>query len=105
MVSCVIDTLVANVGKPVEIWHPRDGISTYDSMAEFFTGLASIRDTGFAPLASYVYDANSGLKLFGTSAFYAEADGEIAAFLKKADAEAYGELVTYQDILDATATQ
>lgn len=105
MVSSVVDTAVANVGKPAEIWHPRDGISVYSTMAEFFTGLASIRDTGFAPLASYVYDANSGLKLFGTSAFYAQADGEIAAFLKKADAEAYGELVTYQGILDATATQ
>lgn len=105
MVSSVVDTAIENVGKPAEIWHPRDGISTYTSMAEFFTGLASIRDTGFAPLASYVYDANSGLKLFGTSAFYAQNDGEIAAFLKKADAEAYGELTTYQDILDATATQ
>ncbi|MEP2639743.1 ABC transporter substrate-binding protein [Roseobacter sp.] len=105
MVSSVVDTAVANVGKPAEIWHPRDGISSYGTMAEFFTGLASIRDTGFAPLASYVYDANSGLKLFGTSAFYAQADGEVAAFLKKADAEAYGEIVSYHDILDATATQ
>lgn len=105
MVSEVVDTAIANVGKPAEIWHPRDGISSYDTMGEFFAGLAAIRDTGFAPLASYVYDANSGLKLFGTSAFYGEADGEYAAFLKLADAEAYGEVVTYQAIIDTYVSQ
>lgn len=105
MVSTVVDTAVANVGMPAEIWHPRDGISSYDTMTEFFGGLAAIRDTGFAPLASYVYDENSGLKLFGTSAFYAQADGEYAAFLKKADAEAYGDVTDYQSIIDTFVSQ
>jgi NitT/TauT family transport system substrate-binding protein len=105
MVGSVVDTALANVGRPAEIWHPRDGISTYGDINEFFAGLAAIRDTGFAPLASYVYDANSGLKLFGTSAFYAEADGTYAAFLKRADAEAFGTLVTYHDIIDSMAAE
>ncbi len=111
MVSSVVDTAIANEGKPAEIWHPRDGISSYETLPDFFNGLATIRDTGFAPLASYVYDANSGLKLFGTSAFYAtDSDGGYAAFLKRADAEAYataegGALTTYQDIIASIASQ
>lgn len=111
MVSTVVDTAVANVGKPAEIWHPRDGITQYPTMIEFFTGLATIRDTGFAPLASYVYDENSGLKLFGTSAFYASrSDGGYAAFLKRGDAETYaaangGALLSYQDIIDSILSQ
>ncbi|MFT5630932.1 MAG: NitT/TauT family transport system substrate-binding protein [Gammaproteobacteria bacterium] len=111
MVSNVVDTAVANVGKPAEIWHPRDGITAYPTMAGFFTDLASIRDTGFAPLASYVYDENTGLKLFGTSAFYASgSDGDFAAFLKKADAETYaaansGALLSYQNIIDSIVSQ
>jgi NitT/TauT family transport system substrate-binding protein len=111
MVITVVDTAVANVGKPAEIWHPRDGITSYPTMGEFFTGLAVIRDTGFAPLASYVYDENSGLKLFGTSAFYASgSEGEYAAFLKKADAESYaaengGGLLNYQSIIDSIVSQ
>jgi len=110
MVSTVVDTAIANVGKPSEIWHPRDGISSYEDLNAFFEGLAGIRDTGFAPLASYVYDKNSGLKLFGTSAFYTVSDeGEYAAFLKKTDAEVYAEansasLIGYLDILDSITT-
>ena len=110
MVSSVVDTATANKGKPAEIWHPRDGISTYADLNAYFDGLAGIRDTGFAPLASYVYDENSGLKLFGTSAFYTVSkDGTYAAFLKKTDAEIYAEaegasLIGYLDVLDSITT-
>lgn len=107
LVETIVDTRVDNEGLPNEIWHPRDGISTYDTLPELFAGLAAIRDTGFAPLASYVYDANTGLKLFGTSAFYAtDGDGDYAAFLRRADAEDYaetngGELITYLEVIDS----
>ncbi|MEP3639925.1 MAG: ABC transporter substrate-binding protein [Paracoccaceae bacterium] len=110
MLSSVVDTAIANEGKPAEIWHPRDGISTYADLNTYFEGLAGIRDTGFAPLASYVYDENSGLKLFGTSAFYTVSeDGTYAAFLKKTDAEIYAEaegasLIGYLDVLDSITT-
>lgn len=106
LAATIVDTRVDNEGLPSEIWHPRDGISTYASLTELFAGLAAIRDTGFAPLASYVYDENTGLKLFGTSAFYStDSEGGYAAFLRLADAEAYaeeagGELMTYADIID-----
>lgn len=89
IVASVVDTAVDNVGRPNEIWHPRDGISTYASLEDFFTALAEIRGTGFSPKATYVYDKNSGLKLFGNRAFYVKGDAGLAAFLKKTDADAY----------------
>lgn len=109
--ASVVDTAVDNAGKPMEIWHPRDGISSYDSMPAFFQALAEIRDSGFNPLASYVYDANSGLKLFGKTAFYATGgDSTYSAFLKRADAVEYaaangGEVTDYGTILAGLATQ
>lgn len=107
MAASVVDTAVDNVGLPNEIWHPRDGITQYSSLAEMFIQLAAIRDTGFAPLATYVYDANTGLKLFGNRAFYVKSGDTFSAYLKKTDAEAAiassgGELTDYNEILLAT---
>ncbi len=107
MAASVVDTAIANVGKPAEIWHPRDGLSQYATMEDFFAALAAIRDTGFQPLATYVYDANSGLKLFGNRAFYvSEPEGGYAAFLKRNDAIAYseetgGSIVDFTGIVDS----
>jgi NitT/TauT family transport system substrate-binding protein len=110
MVTTVVDTAIDNEGRPAEIWHPRDGISSYEDLNAYFEGLAAIRDTGFAPLASYVYDEDTGLKLFGTSAFYTvTSEGEYAAFLNRTVAETYAEangasLIGYNDILDSITT-
>ena len=107
MVADVVDTAVANVGKPMEIWHPRDGISTYPTLAQFFAALAEIRATGFQPAATYVYDETSGLKLFGNRAFYvALEDGSYAAFLKRDAAAAHadttgGTVVDFANIVDS----
>lgn len=106
LVSSVVDTAIDNEGLPYEIWHPRDGISSYETYEAFFEALAAIRDTGFAPLATYVYDESSGLKLFGNRAFYVESEDGYAAFLKKTDADMFakgasGSLTDYDTILGA----
>lgn len=85
----IIDPAVANAGLPMEIWHARDGISTYSSMAEFLTALNSFRDTGAKLNATYVYDQNTGLKLFGKTAFFVQTDQGFTTFLRKPDADAY----------------
>lgn len=85
----IIDPAVANAGLPMEIWHARDGISTYSSMAEFLTALNSFRDTGAKLNATYVYDKNTGLKLFGKTAFFVQTDQGFTTFLRKPDADAY----------------
>ena len=105
----VVDTAVANVGLPAEIWHPRDGISSHADLASFFKAAAEIRDTGFQIAATYVHDDLTGLKMFGKTAFYVKTGDSYAAFLRRSDAEARaaetgGEVLDFQTILDAITT-
>jgi NitT/TauT family transport system substrate-binding protein len=99
----VVDPVKANAGRPMEIWHARDGIKTYPTMAEFLKAVANFNATGAKLNATYVYDVETGLKLFGKTAFYVKAgDGTFATFLRKREAEAHakkvgGIVVTYDD--------
>ena len=98
----IVDPKVANQGMPMEIWHARDGIKDYSSIAEFLKAVAAYNAEGAKLNATYVYDKNSGLKLFGNSAFYVKAsDGQFSAFLLKPDADAYankigGSVMTFE---------
>ena len=81
-------------GYPMEIWHARDGIKSYTSMAEFLKAVAKYKAEGAKLNATYVYDKNTGLKMFGKSAFYVKApDGSFSTFLLKPDAEAYAKSI------------
>jgi NitT/TauT family transport system substrate-binding protein len=98
----VVDPVKANTGLPLEVWHARDGIKTFATMAEFLKAVADFNATGVRLNATYVYDKETGLKLFGKTAFYVKAaNGEFATFMRKGEAEAYaktvgGALVTYE---------
>lgn len=86
----VVDPLSANAGLPNEIWHARDGILSYASLRDFLQAVASFRSSGAKLNATYVYDRETGLKLFGKTAFYVLAkDGQYAAFLRRDEARAY----------------
>jgi NitT/TauT family transport system substrate-binding protein len=86
----IVDPKIANQGLPMEIWHARDGIRDYPTIAEFLKAVAAYNAEGAKLNATYVYDKNTGLKLFGNSAFYVKTpDGEFSAFLLKPDADAY----------------
>jgi len=86
----IVDPKIANQGMPMEIWHARDGIKDYSSMGGFLKAVAAYNAEGAKLNATYVYDKNTGLKMFGNSAFYVKApDGDFSAFLIKPDAEAY----------------
>jgi len=90
----IVDPKVANKGMPLEIWHARDGIKDYASMGEFLKAVAAYNAEGAKLNATYVYDTNTGLKLFGNSAFYVKTpSGAFSAFLLKPDAEAYAHTV------------
>lgn len=90
----VVDTKTNNAGLPNEVWHPRDGISEYPDMSDFLKAVAAFRSTGVNLYATYVYDKETGLKLFGKTAFYVQTPkGEYATFLRKKDADAYAEKV------------
>src|SRR5579863_5148088 len=90
----IVDPKVANQGMPMEIWHARDGIKDYPTIAEFLKAVAAYNAEGAKLNATYVYDKDSGLKLFGNSAFYVKAsDGQFSAFLLKPDADAYAKKI------------
>lgn len=86
LVTSVVDTQPNNPAlKPAEIWFEDKGIVTYDSVADM---LAAMEEPGSAINATYVYDNVTGLKLFGKAAYLVRSDdGEVVAFLKKADSE------------------
>jgi len=86
LVASVVDTLPNNPAlKPAEIWFEDQGIVTYESVAEMLAAMEAAE----SPInATYVYDNLTGLKLFGKAAYLVRGDdGEVVAFLKKADSD------------------
>ena len=105
----VVDPAKANAGLPSEIWHSRDGISTYATLNEFLKSVNTFNATGAKLNSTYVYDKETGLKLFGKVAFYVVTDkGAVATFMRKAEADAYaakvkGSVMSFGDTLTKVA--
>jgi NitT/TauT family transport system substrate-binding protein len=102
--ASIVDPATANAGLPMEIWHARDGVSSYPSMPEFLTAVAAMQGTGAKLNATYVYDIETGLKLFGKTAFWVKAGEDYATFLRKGEAEAYaaangGSVITFDEAI------
>jgi len=87
--ATTVDPEIANKGLPNEIWHSRDGVTTYDDMPSFLSAVADMQGTGAKLNATYVYDIETGLKLFGKTAFWVKHADTYATFLRKGEAEAY----------------
>ncbi len=106
----MVDPVEANAGLPLEIWHSRDGISTYPDMAAFLKAVADFNATGAKLNATYVYDAETGLKLFGKTAFYVKApDSTFSTFMRKQEAETHagkvkGDVVSFDEALASFAS-
>jgi NitT/TauT family transport system substrate-binding protein len=55
------------------------------------------------PSAIFVHDMNKGWKLFAATAYYVDTNGDVTAFLLKADADAYaaksgGKVITFDKL-------
>ncbi|MBE0509711.1 MAG: ABC transporter substrate-binding protein [Gammaproteobacteria bacterium] len=75
---------------PAEIWFAEGGVKKYDSIAKMVTAFSEATAKGVKINSTYVYDHMTGLKLFGKSAYLVKAgNGELVAFMKKPDADAY----------------
>ncbi|MDO6443004.1 ABC transporter substrate-binding protein [Marinobacter sp. 2_MG-2023] len=88
LVTSVVDTQPNNPDlKPAEIWFQDKGIVTYNSVAD----MLAAKEAAESPInATFVYDNLTGLKLFGKAAYMVRGnDGDVVAFLKKADSEKY----------------
>ena len=93
----------------MEIWHAKDGIKSYPTIAEFLKAVAEFNKVAQKLNATYVYDEATGLKLFGKMAYYVQAkDGVMSTFLRKQDADEYaakvgGKVIGYEEAI-ASAT-
>ena len=108
--ATMVDPVEANEGLPMEIWHSRDGVSTYPTAPEFLKAMADIRATAALVNASYVYDVETGLKLFGKTAFWVKTGDDYATFLRLGEAEAYAEanggaVVSFDDAIADFVTE
>lgn len=104
----MVDPAVANKGLPMEIWHAREGISSYGTMAEFLKAVNDLRQTGAKLNATYVYDQKTGLKLFGKTAFFVQTADGFTTFLRKPDADVYaaekqGKVMDMEEAVSTTA--
>ena len=102
----VVDPAIENSKLPREIWHSREGISSYASIDEFLIAIDQFRKTGAKLNATYVYDIETGLKLFGKTAFFVKTDSGFTTFLRKPDADKFAleKSGTVMDIESALAT-
>ena len=102
--AALVDPVEANKGLPMEIWHSRDGVAQFSSMPDFLKAMAEIRATAALVNATYVYDAETGLKLFGKTAFWVKAGDAYSTFLRKGEAESFasangGALITFDEAI------
>jgi NitT/TauT family transport system substrate-binding protein len=105
-----VDPVEANKDLPLEIWHSRDGVTVYPTAAEFLAALAEMQATGAKLNSTYVYDVETGLKLFGKTAFWVKAGDTYATFLRKGEAESFasangGSVVSFEDAIAAYAAE
>ena len=102
----VVDPVEANKELPLEVWHSRDGVTTYSDATSFLTAVAEMQSTGAKLNSTYVYDVETGLKLFGKTAFWVKTPDEYATFLRRGEAETYaadndGAVVSFDDAIAA----
>lgn len=75
--------------KAGEVWIDGEGITAFSSAACTLGAYADYKTKGKKINVAYVFDTARGIKLFADQAFFAAANGEIAPFLLKKDAEAH----------------
>lgn len=108
--SIIVDPAVANAEMPIEIWHSRDGISEYSSINDYLKAVNEFKATGAKLNATYVYDRETGIKLFGHTAYFVQSDKGFSTFLRKPDAESFaikakGKVMKLDDALSAVSAE
>lgn len=108
-VALTVDPETANRGLPDEVWVDGQGIKTFLDPAAMLEGVVAFMKAGRKIDATYVYDAATGVKIFGKSAYYVRGkDGALTAFMLEPDAVAFskqkgGTLLSYAQALSAPA--
>jgi NitT/TauT family transport system substrate-binding protein len=76
-------------------------------MAKFLSAVNDFRATGAKLNSTYVYDKETGLKLFGKTAFFVNTGDDFSTFLRKPDADAFasksaGKVMDLEGALEAS---
>jgi NitT/TauT family transport system substrate-binding protein len=64
-------------------------VLNFASITNLFNYLSKLKAEGKDTSATFVHDHNSGLKLFGDKSYFVKKDNELAAFLRKDEAERF----------------
>ena len=105
--AVLVDPKTASRGLPDEAWVDGQGIRTYRSPAAMLSAISALIKAGGKIDATYVYDATTGVKIFGKNAYYVRGkDGALTAFMLQPDAAAFsrkegGTLLSYQQALSS----
>ncbi len=92
----------SNINMPPEIWLQGSGIHKYQSVKSMLISAKKADAQHITVNATYVYDAKTGLKLFGNYAFYTVIRNKIYAFMTldgAKDAAKGAPVYTYNQIL------
>ena len=87
-----------------QIWiEGEDQIQNYSSPVSLVKALKGFESGSKEPSAIFVHDMNKGWKLFAATAYYVNTNGDVTAFLLKADADAYaaksgGKVITFDKL-------
>lgn len=85
--AVMVDPKAASRGLPDEVWVDGQGIRTYPDPGAMLEAVAALTKAGRKINATYVYDATSGVKIFGKSAYYVRGrNGALTAFMLRPDA-------------------
>jgi sulfonate transport system substrate-binding protein len=107
--AIVVDPKTASRGLPDEIWVDGAGIEDYPDPAAMLSAVSALTKAGKKVDATYVYDATTGVKIFGKSAYYVRArSGALTAFMLQPQAAAFsrkagGKLLSYRQALASPA--
>lgn len=105
--AVMVDPRTAARGQPDEVWVDGEGIKDYSDPAAMLTAVAALTKGGRKIDATYVYDATTGVKIFGKSAYYVRGtNGALTAFMLEPDAVAFakkegGTLLSYAQALSS----
>lgn len=101
---------VVNVNRPPQIWVAGAAIRSYPSVKAMLGAVQKLTAEGKKIDATYVYDRENGLKMFGKTAFYVRGKRDIvAAFMRRDEALKYAAALhaavwTYPQALAAVHT-
>jgi NitT/TauT family transport system substrate-binding protein len=107
--AVMVDPKTASRGLQDEVWVDGAGIKTYPGPAAMLSAVAALTKAGKKIDATYVYDATTGVKIFGKSAYYVRAKNRaLTTFMLQPDAAAFsrkegGTLLSYQQALSSPA--